>query len=361
MKAWRLYGPGDLRLDELPVPEVKPGWVLVKVKVVQPSVTDVEVIEGATPLLRKSLARMLERRGPAQRGHEYCGEVAEIGEGVTTLKPGDRVSSGASLYCGQCAMCRTGRTSQCLSPIRISAEIPGTFAEYVCIPEWGLVKIPEGPTDNEVATFQPLSSCVNCVRDAQINMGDTVVVLGQGPIGLGCLQISKLAGAGLLVGVDIRDENIQLAHKFGADIVIDARQTDPVEEVKRLTEGAGADIVFECAAGGAKYGLSAFKTVEQAFSMTRHSGKVIQAAVIVGEMNLDVELLQRKRVKYIFPSTGDSAESLRRAAFLVARGRIQVGPQITHVLHGLEKFPEALEITANKVKYHATNPAQIVL
>jgi threonine dehydrogenase-like Zn-dependent dehydrogenase len=360
MKAWILRNYGDLRLEEVPVPKVEPGWALVKVKVVQAAVVDRGLIHKMPHLHQAGIEKRLSAGKPVQLGHEYCGEVTEIGQGVTTLKPGDRVCSPAYALCGTCEMCRTGREAQCRNRMTIGVEIPGAFAEYVCLPENGLVRVPDGPTDNEVAALQPLSSCVADVESAELKMEDSVVVLGQGSMGLGCMQIAKMGGAGLLIAVDVRPESLELSRLFGADEIINSMETDPVSEVRRLTGGKGPDVVFETAGGRKADGLSGFQTPQQAVQMIRRGGKVIQAANLEGNLEIDSVLLRSKRVKYIFP---DSAEvrSLKYAAFLVASKRIQVGPQITHVLRGLDKLPEAMEITGNKAKYRASNPAQVVI
>lgn len=360
MKAWRLHSYGDFRFEDVALPEVKPGWALVKVKVVQPGVVDKGLVEGVPHLLQARIGKMLSESIPVQLGHEYCGEVVEVGPDVATLKVGDRVCSGGQVSCGTCRMCRAGKESQCLAAMGIGVEIPGAFAEYMAIPEWGLAKMPEGPTDNEVAALQPLGICVANVRTADIQMGDTVVVMGQGAAGLGVLQVAKLAGAGLLIGVDIRDEILELSRDFGANVVINSCETDPVKEVKRLTGDLGADVVFEAAGGRVEDGLAGFQTIQQALQMVRKGGKVVQVANLEGTLGLDTVFMRSRRIRYIFPDSGGT-EAVAYAAFLVADKRITVGPQITHTVEGLEKLPEAMEITANKAKYHAANPAQVVL
>lgn len=358
MKAWRLHNFGDFRFEDVPLPEVKPGWALVKVKVVQVAVVEAGYLEGMSHGHQSGIRKMLSEGQPVQLGHEFCGEVAELGEGVTKLKVGDRVSYPGPFPCGTCAGCRAGK--DCFSRMAIPTEVPGAFAEYTCVPEQALAKIPDGPTDNEVAAFQPLGECVGQVRSSDIQVGDTVVVLGQGPMGLGALQMAKLAGAGLLIAVDIRPETLDLAREYGANIVINAREVDAVKEVKRLTEDSCADVVFEEAGGRPKDGLAGFQTIQQAIQMVRSGGKIIQGANLEGMIELDPVIMRRRHVRYIFPSAGGVAD-LQYAAFLVASGRVKVGPQISHVLHGLEKLPEALDITANKAKYRATNAPQIVV
>lgn len=257
-------------------------------------------------------------------------------------------------------MCLSGRGHDCLSPLSLGVDVPGALAEYIIFPETGLAKIPAGPTDSEIAAFQPLSDGVSMVRNAEIRMGDTVVVLGQGAMGLGVLQIAKLAGAGRLVAVDVRPETLKLARGFGANFAINSRETDPVNEVKGITGDYGADIVFDMAGGRPKDGLSGYQTVEQAIQMVRTGGKIILGASLEGPMELNPVIMRTKCIRCIFPPHGD-VKTLEYAAFLVASERLRVQPQISHVLHGLENVPQALKITVDKARYQATNAPQIIV
>ena len=343
------------------MPEAAPGSVLVKVKVVQVSVVEIGLMEGMVHHHQAGISKRLAEGQPLQLGHEFCAEVVEVGPGVTTLKVGDRVCHpGGRFPCGDFPGCRAGKG--CVSYMGIPATVPGAFAEYTCIPEQGLAKMPDGPTDNDIAAFQPLGSSVRCVRSADIRMGDSVVVIGQGSMGLGCLQIAKLAGAGLLIAVGRRSESLDLALKYGSNAVINSREADPLEEVRRLTDGTGADIVFEMAGGRQQDGLAGSTTLHQAMNMVRAGGKIIEGANLEGPIELDPFLMRSRSISLINPGhSRDHLKDLNYAAFLVASERVQVGPQISHVLHGLEKLGEAVKITANKEKYHATNPAQIVV
>ena len=358
MRAWRLHAYNDHRLEEVPVPEVKPGWALVKVKVVQMAVVDAGLIQGMPHLHQSHIKKIFSEGKPVQLGHEFCGEVVEIGEGVATLKPGDRVGTTSYSPCGTCRMCREGK--RCLTPLVIGSQIPGAYSEYMVVPEIGLIKIPDGPTDNAAAAFQPLSAAVAHVRSAEINMGDSVVVMGQGAMGLGVLQMAKFSGAGLLIAVDIRPETLALAHEYGADIVLNAAEVDIVEGIKKITDGLGADIVFEEAGGRVKDGLAGTKTLEQAFQIVKKGGKVLQGANIDGSMEIDQVFMRNRRISYIFTKSVQK-EDYQLGAFWVASGRVKIQPQISHVFHGLEKLPEAMEITVFKKKHRATNPAQIIV
>jgi threonine dehydrogenase-like Zn-dependent dehydrogenase len=186
------------------------------------------------------------------------------------------------------------------------------------------------------------------------------VVLGQGAMGLGCLQIAKLSGAGLLIAVDTRPEALAISRVYGADVVINATEVDVLKEVKRITDGNGPDVVFEEAGGRSKDGLAGFKTLEQALQMVKSGGRIIQAANLDGRLDLDPVFMRGRRIRYIFPGAG-SIKDFPYIVFLVASGRMKITPQISHVLYGLDKLPEALDITVNKGKYHATNPPQIVV
>jgi threonine dehydrogenase-like Zn-dependent dehydrogenase len=267
------------------------------------------------------------------------------------------VSTPSTFPCRKCAGCLANK--KCLSRIAMNVDLPGAFAEYVCMPDHGLVVIPDGPTDNEVATMQPLLDCLHQVRAAEIRLGETAVVLGQGAMGLGCLQVARMAGASLLIAIDTRPEALELARLYGADIVIDATKVDAVDEVKRLTDD-GAHVVFEEAGGRSKDGLAGFTALNQAMRMVAEGGRIIQAANLDGRLDLDPVFMRARRMRYIFPGAG-RPEDFLAVAHLVASGRVKVAPQISHVVHGLENLPQAMDITVNKGKYKATNPAQIEL
>src|SRR3990172_3952323 len=143
VKAWRLHAYGDHRLEEVPMPEAAPGSVLVKVKVVQVSVVEIGLMEGMVHHHQAGISKRLAEGQPLQLGHEFCAEVVEVGPGVTTLKVGDRVCHpGGRFPCGDCPGCRAGKG--CVSYMGIPATVPGAFAEYTCIPEQGLAKMPDG-------------------------------------------------------------------------------------------------------------------------------------------------------------------------------------------------------------------------
>lgn len=361
MKAWRFYDFGDMRLDEVPDPEVKPGWVLCRVRRVQPSITDVQRALGIGTINSALLKEMLDKYAPVQLlGHEMSAEVVETGAGVSSLKPGDRVCTSGHVPCLKCGFCREGREMYCVDKLHVGINTPGAFAEYVTLPAHGLVKPPQTLDDSSIACLQPLSSTVAAMRDAKIQPGETVAVIGQGVMGLYALQAARTCGAGAVFVSDVKEEALALSRKFGADEVIDARADDPVEKVMEATGGRGADLAFECAGGNAEQGLSGHATLHQATRMVRIGGRVMQIAGLVGEARFDPVFMRARGIQWIFPE-GHGADTVALGGKWVASGRIDVRSLVTHEERGIENLPRVMEITSKKAEYRATNPCQLAL
>src|SRR5438094_2173581 len=274
MKAWRFYGFNDMRLDDVPEPVCGPGHVLVEPLCVQPSVTEAQLAYGIPTLAYDRIKRRLETEAPLQLfGHEFCARVLETGPGAGRFRPGDRVAARAKLPCGQCPLCRSERSDLCRKGPVIGFDLPGCFAERACIPEIALTHVDDRISDSEAACLQSLSDSVAAVETAQLRFGDSIVILGQGSMGLECLQVARLSGAGLLITVDVRDEACQVSRELGADHALNARTEDVLSAIRDLTAGNGADVVFECAGGSPKQGLSGCQTLLQAFEAVRPAGK----------------------------------------------------------------------------------------
>ncbi len=359
MKAWRFYGFGDLRLDDVPTPELKPRHVLAQVLVVQPSVTEAQLAAGIPTLAYEKIKKRLETEAPVQLfGHEFCVRIVEVGPGVTRFRVGDRVAARAKLPCESCPLCDSGRGHLCRQGPIIGFQLPGCFAEYAVLPEIALTHVDERISDNEAACLQSLSDSVASVETADIQIGDSVAIFGQGSMGLECMQIARNSGAGRIITVDVRDEACAMSRELGADHSINARTTDPVAAIRDLTGGNGADIVFECAGGSPRQGLSGVKSVMQAVDAVRSGGKIIGVSWFGAPFELDIDLLRERSLRYLFPDIS-TLEHLQHTVNLVASGRVRLQPTITHVLDGINEVPKAFEITANKGKYQAINPAQV--
>ncbi len=207
--------------------------------------------------------------------------------------------------------------------------------------------------------MQSLSDSVAAVETAEIKIGDSVAIFGQGSMGLECLQIARTSGAGLIVTVDVRDEACRVSRELGADVAFNARDDDPVTSIRELTGGNGADVVFECAGGSPKQGLAGTRSLQQAIESVRSGGKLVGVSWFGAPMQFDVDFLRERSLRFLFPDISTLAH-LEHTVRLVSSGRVRLKPTITHVLHGLESVPQAFEITANKGKYAAINPAQVV-
>ncbi|HKB06075.1 MAG TPA: zinc-binding dehydrogenase [Gemmataceae bacterium] len=361
MKAWRFHAFGDLRLDDVPEPHVGPGQVLVEPLCVQPSVTEAQLAFGIPTLAYDRVQRRLETEAPVQLfGHEFCARVLATGPGVEGYRPGDRVAARAKLPCGNCVLCRTHRADRCRAGPVIGFDLPGCFAERGLLPAIALVKVDDRISDSEAACLQSLSDSVAAVETAGIQMADTVAIFGQGSMGLECLQIAHLSGAGLVITVDVRDEACQMSRELGADHALNAREIDVVPAIRELTGGVGADVVFECAGGSPKQGLAGHATLRQAIDAVRSGGKVVGVSWFGGPVELNVDLLRERSLRYLFPDISTRGH-LEHTVRLVASGRVRLKPTITHVLSGLDCVPRAFEITANKGKFRAINPAQVIL
>jgi threonine dehydrogenase-like Zn-dependent dehydrogenase len=361
VKAWRFHDFNDMRLDDIPLPVCQPSHVLVEPICVQPSVTEAQLAKGIPTLAFDRIKRRLETEAPLQLfGHEFCARIVEVGAGVSRFQVGDRVAARAKLPCGECPLCCSERSHLCRRGPVIGFDLPGCFSEIAVLPEIALVKVDDRISDSEAACLQSLSDSVAAVETAQLAMGDAVVILGQGSMGLECLQIARLSGAGLVITVDVRDEACRVSRELGADRALNARSEDVVAVIRELTGGNGADVVFECAGGSPKQGLAGHQTLYQAVEAVRSGGKIIGVSWFGGPLQLNIDLLRERSLRYLFPDISTQGH-LEHTVRLVASGRVRLKPTITHVLSGIESAPQAFEITSNKGQYQAINPAQVMM
>ena len=359
MKAWRFYDFNDLRLDDVPEPHCPPAHVIVEPLYVQPSVTEAQLACGIRTLAFDRIKRRLELESPVQLfGHEFCARIVEVGKGVTRYRPGDRVAARAKLPCFDCSLCHSGRSTLCRRGPVIGFDLPGCFSELAVLPEIALVKVDDRISDSVAACLQSLSDSVAAVETAEMKIGDSVVVLGQGSMGLECMQIARASGAGLIITVDVRDEACAISQELGADYALNATQCDVVSTIRELTDGIGANIVFECAGGSAKQGLAGSRTLMQAIDVVCSGGKIVGVSWFGHPLEIDIDLLRERSLRYLFPDIS-TPEHLEHTVRLVAAGRVRLQSTITHILEGLESVPRAFEITANKGKHKAINPAQV--
>ena len=340
MRAWRTYAYGDMRLEDVPEPEPPAGWVKVRIRIAQPSITEIALFRGQRTYGHRLIETALARGPSLLFGHEFSGEVVAVGEGVTSLRAGDRVAARGSHPDGI-----------------VGFDYPGAFAEYGVFPASLFVVLPAHVDDSEGAAIQPLTDAVAAVHAAQIRLGDSVAVIGQGSMGLGCLQVARTAGAGRTIAIARREQTLAMAARLGADHVVNATREDPVAAVQALT-GGGADVVFETAAGPVTRGLAGDATLQQAGAMARPEGTVVPVAFTEGAMPIPLEVYRGRGLRLVYPSLLDR-RLFETTLRLVSSGRVRLRPTITCILDGIEQLPTAFAMTADKARHGLINPAQV--
>lgn len=256
MKAAVTYGKQNLKIENVPVPEIKDNEVLIKVKACGICGTDPHIYNGHFP------APM-----PLIQGHEFAGEVVKVGANVTSVATGDRVTADINISCGNCYYCRTGQKLFCENITQLGVHTNGAFAEFVKAPENNVYTLPEGMSWEEGAYIEPLACVIRGQERANISMGDTVAIIGAGPMGLAHAIMAKLNGATQVIISEMNQARLQKARDLGVDVVIDASEKDPVQEVLNLTDGRGADVVFEV--------VGAIPTYQQALNLVRKGGTLV--------------------------------------------------------------------------------------
>ena len=318
MKAWRVHGINNMSLDDVPTPKVKPGWLLARVKAFQPSITEIQRFQGTSQRGIDTMLEMIHTTGPFCMGHEVCAVVEAIVDDCD-IKKGDRIAYFH--HEGQVA----------------GSHYSGCFAEYYLLPISAAFKMDPAIPDIEGPALQPLSSCIKLVKESNVKIGETVAIFGQGVMGINVTQLCHLAGAGRVIGVDIRDQCLGVARELGADITINASQQDPVQAILDITGGVGADVAFECASGSPEAGLSGGKTLFDAIGAVRKSGSLVQVAFFHDKIALDPNLLRSKSIKYIFPG-GAPTTDMDIGIQLVAHKKVDFKPYLTHILQEIFKI-----------------------
>jgi (R,R)-butanediol dehydrogenase/meso-butanediol dehydrogenase/diacetyl reductase len=239
MKALRWYARKDVRYEDMPEPAPGPGQVKVKVNLAGICGTDLkEYSEGPGMIATDKVPLVL--------GHEFAGIVAEVGEGVTSFKAGERVTAVGYRYCGQCYFCQRGMYNICPNAGFTGLTADGCMAEYVVIPSYAAYKLPDSVPDELGALVEPLAVALHAVHQGNVSPGDIVAIVGDGTIGLCTLLAAKTAGASEVYLVSKHKGRGELASAMGATGVISTIDGDPVKLIANLTGGLGVDISFEC-------------------------------------------------------------------------------------------------------------------
>ena len=236
MKAAVYHGPGDLRVEEVPVRELKDNEVKIQVKYCGICGTDIHIFHGD--------GGCCDVTPPLVPGHEFSGVVAEVGAGVKTVKVGDRVTGDPNDMCGECYFCKNGMQHFCKNNIGIGTTVDGGFAEYVIMREKQVYKVSDDLSFIEAAMAEPISCCLHGIDLCNIKAGDTVLVIGGGPIGMIMMQLAKNAGASKVIMSEPVEEKREQALKLGATKTIDPLHEDVEAVLAEYCENV--NVVIEC-------------------------------------------------------------------------------------------------------------------
>ena len=233
MKAAVLYGQNDIRYDDYPMPALLPGHVKVRVRACGICGSDVPRVLGTAAHFY-----------PVVLGHEFSGEIAEVGEGVDGLQVGDRVVGAPLVPCYRCPDCQQGHFSLCKHYTFIGSRVQGAFAQYVVIPATNAVKVASESAFEEAALFEPASVALHGLAQADFQGGGSVAVVGAGTIGIFAAQWAKLLGAARVVLYDVDDERLQIAGGITGCKGVNSLKDDAVHAAMGYTDGRGFDAVF---------------------------------------------------------------------------------------------------------------------
>ncbi|MBI2979642.1 MAG: alcohol dehydrogenase catalytic domain-containing protein [Chloroflexi bacterium] len=330
MKAAVLYGENDLRYQEVETPHALPGEVVIEVKACGICTTDVKILSGeSTP-----------RNLPTILGHEVAGLVHEVGAGVKELTTGQRVAVYPIASCGECFFCRRGRHSLCLHEFGLAHGADGGFAEYVRIPKTlvdlgGILPIKNSLSMELAAMTEPLSCCLSAFRSAGVAKGDWIAIIGAGPMGLLHLLTAEAQGARTIV-IDVIPERLDKARELGAEKVIDAGKTDPVQAVRSITE-IGADLVIAA--------LGSTEVMEKYLPMVRNAGvfNIFGGAPKGSRLTIDPRWLHYGEI-ILTGTFGSSLPDFKQALRLISTGKAPVEKIISHRV-SLDKLLDAVQQT----------------
>lgn len=321
MRAAVLAGLRDVRLEERPEPVPRPGWVVVRVESASLCGTDVHQYDGR-----------IDTPFPRVPGHDFAGRVDEVGDGVPAELLGAAVAVKPSLPCGECAQCSAGRPADCPRKKLMGLWSDGCLTERVAVPAVNLVPRPDSVESWQASLLEPLAVGLNTVDRLRIVLGETVLVLGQGPIGLALTRLCALSGAGRLIVTDARDAPFPVARAYGATDCVDVTEADVREAVADLTGGAGADVVIETSGYPASCAV--------VLDVVRKEGKVAHIGWANDLPPLPVIPIMAKTLTVFGVGGNGGRGQYERSLELVRSGRIDLTPLVTHRF-GLDDAPEA--------------------
>lgn len=347
MKAWVLGDPDQLSFVEKPVPQPGAAEVLVRIDAIAVCATDLEIIHKGPPALIQGGLPFNKNFTP---GHEYMGTIVKLGPGVDEYKVGDRVTVEVHAGCGRCERCREGMYTACLNYGKNYGEMnkghrangfttDGGFAQYAINSINTLAHVPAGMSDEEATLIVTAGTAMYGLDvTAGLIAGQSVVVMGPGPIGLMGVAVAKALGASEVILTGTRDNRLEMGRKLGADYTVNVTKEDSVEAVRRYTNG-GAHYVLECS--------GAPNAVNDAAKMLKRGGRICLAAFPSEPVPVDIANLVRNNI-YLYGIRGEGKSATHRAAALMAQKRFDARMIHTHTFP-LEEVPTALRYARERI------------
>lgn len=319
MKAVVKYGNQDgmVEIREVSIPKIGPNEVLLKVMAAGICGSDIEMWHNK---------QSFPVNTPVISGHEFCGVIEEVGKDVKGFKKGDKVTSETHAYvCGRCRFCRSGNYHLCPERLGFGYGVDGAFTSYVKVRQEILHSAPENISFEEASLTEPLCVGYNAVAVvSKLSPGDTVVIIGPGPIGLNCLQVAKVLGAGelIIIGTKVDDKRLKVAKELGADICINLDEQDPVSIVMDKTKGVGADLVVNAAGNSA--------SMYQSLQLVRRLGQITKVGWGPKPLNFSLDLLISKSV-ILRGSFSHNWQTWEHVIKLMKKDKLKAKPLITHI------------------------------
>ena len=324
MKASRFLGNKTFAVTDLPTPHAGPGELVLRNQVCGVCGTDVHIYHGEPG--------SADVNPPVVLGHEYSGEVVEVGEGVTGFAVGDHVTVDPNIYCGHCAYCQNGKKQLCPSMEAIGVTRDGGFAQYSRIPASQAFKLEPTVPWEAAAMAEPLACCLHGIDLAGIQVGDKVCVVGGGAIGLLMVQLAKLSGASQIVLSEPNEKRRQVGLQLGANAAIDPTRPDAQEAFAQVLDG-GANVVIEC--------VGNVPAVKSAFQFAGKGATVLLFSVPKVDATFDLPLFDVYKKELTIKGSFVNPDTHARAVALINSGKVDFGPIITHRFT-LDQLPEAI-------------------
>ena len=327
MRAAVLVGPKHFEIQEIPQPQIKGTDVLVQVKATAICGTEVSIYTG-------------EHNGkyPLIMGHETAGVVTRVGSSVTSVKENDHVFIISGISCGLCELCRNGKDNLCPNGGLLGREMPGSYAEYVAVPERAVFKLPADFSLIQATTLNLLMTVLHSHTKARIFPGDSVAVIGLGSAGLAQAHYAKISGANPVIGMGHRAWRGEIAKDFGVDTVVLSRDEDPLEKISEAVGTKGVDMVITAA--------SKPSAIQQAVEIVKPGGTILQFGITGKVNNVDFFTLYFKEVD-IISSRATVGADFYHSFRLLQSGMDTLSRLITHTLP-LEKIQDGFEMALDR-------------